>query len=133
LKENLYNFYIANKHLSRKEIFDRLIAIGAPERSLNRWLCNLEQNKTLKRKKGSGRIAKKATPKVIKAIKRKFNHRTGCSQRKTASAFNLTVSHVKYILKKYSDIRKYKKFKRPLMNDHDGYENFPLSGKESGS
>jgi hypothetical protein len=117
LKENLYNFYTANKHLSRKEIFDRFIAIGAPERSLNRWLCNLEQNKTLKRKKGSGRIAKKATPKVIKAIKRKFNHRTGCSQRKTASAFNLTVSHVNYILKKYSDIRKYKKFKRPLMND----------------
>jgi hypothetical protein len=117
LKENLYNFYTANKHLSRKEIFDRFIAIGAPERSLNRWLCNLEQNKTLKRKKGSGRIAKKATPKVIKAIKRQFNQRTGCSQRKTASAFNLTVSHVNYILKKYSDIRKYKKFKRPLMND----------------
>ncbi len=76
----MYNFYTANKHLSRKEIFDRFTAIGAPERSLNRWLCNLEQNKTLKRKKGSGRIAKKATPKVIKAIKRKFNHRTGCSQ-----------------------------------------------------
>jgi len=51
LKENLYNFYTANKHLSRKEIFDRFIAIGALERSLNRWLCNLEQNKTLKRKK----------------------------------------------------------------------------------
>jgi len=51
LKENLYNFYTANKHLSRKEIFDRFIAIGAPERSLNRWPCNLEKNKTLKRKK----------------------------------------------------------------------------------
>jgi len=60
LKENLYNFYTANKHLSRKEIFDRFIAIGAPERSLKRWLYNLEQNKTLKRKKGSGRIAKKS-------------------------------------------------------------------------
>jgi DNA invertase Pin-like site-specific DNA recombinase len=80
-------------------------------------LCNLEQNKTLKRKKGCVRIAKKATPKVIKAIERKFNHHTGFSQRKTASAFNLTISHVNYILKKYSDIRKYKKFKRPLMND----------------
>ncbi len=54
MKENLYNFYTANKHSSRKEIFDRFIA-------LNRWLCNLEQNKTLKRKKGSGRIVKKAT------------------------------------------------------------------------
>ena len=85
----MYNFYTVNKHLSRKEIFDRFIAIRAPERSLNRWLCNLEQNKTLKRKKGSGRIAKKATPKVIKAIKRKFNHCTGCSQRKTASAKSL--------------------------------------------
>jgi hypothetical protein len=41
-KENLYNFYTSNKHLSRKEISDRFIAIiGAPKRSLNRWLCNL--------------------------------------------------------------------------------------------
>jgi hypothetical protein len=71
LKENLFNFYTSNRHLNRKEIFDRFIAIGAPERSLNRWLCNLEQNKTLKRKKGSGRIAKKATPKVIKAKRSK--------------------------------------------------------------
>ncbi len=31
LKENLYNFYTANKHLSRKEIFDRFIAIGAAD------------------------------------------------------------------------------------------------------
>ena len=62
----MYNFYTSNRHLSRKEIFDRFIAIGAPERSLNRWLCSLEQNKTLKRKKVSGRIAKKATPKPSK-------------------------------------------------------------------
>ena len=87
LKENLYNFYTANKHLSRKEIFDRFIAIGAPERSLNRWLCNLEQNKTFKRKKGSGRIAKKATPKVIKAIKRKFNHRTNAPKTRPIEDF----------------------------------------------
>ena len=97
LKENLYNFYTANKHLSRKEIFDRFIAIGAPDRSLNRWLCNLEQNKTLKRKKGSGRIAKKATPKVIKAIKRKFNHRTGCSHKERQLVRSIWQYHMSII------------------------------------
>ena len=52
LKENLHKFYTTHEHLSRKEIFDRFIAIGAPERSFNRWLSNLEQNKI--------RIVKKA-------------------------------------------------------------------------
>jgi len=86
-----------------------------PERSLNRWLCALEQKKELKRKKGSGRVAIKATPKVIKAIKRTFNHKTGRSQRKSANLFNMSQAYVSKILKKYSNIRAYKKYKKPLM------------------
>jgi homoserine trans-succinylase len=47
LKENLYNFYTANKHLSRKEIFDQFIEFGAPERSLNReQVKEIDQIKT---------------------------------------------------------------------------------------
>jgi len=75
----------------------------------------LRTKKTLKRKKGSGRVAKKLTPKVIKAIKRSFNHKTGRSQRKSARSFNMSQSYVSKILKKYSDIRAYKKYKKPLM------------------
>jgi hypothetical protein len=49
----------------------------------------LLQNKTLDRKKGSGRIAKIATPTVRKAIKRMFNHKSGRSQKKSANLFNI--------------------------------------------
>ena len=93
LKETLYNFYKNHRHLSRKEIFNRFRELGAPKRSLNRWLCALEQKKTLKRKKSSGRVAKKATSKVIKAVKRSFNHKTGRSQRKSARSFNMSQSY----------------------------------------
>ena len=54
LKETLYNFYKNNSHLGRKAIYDRFIELGAPKRTLNRWLVKLLQNKTLDRKKGSG-------------------------------------------------------------------------------
>ena len=77
LKETLYNFYKNNSHLVRKAIQDRFIELGAPERNLNHWLVKLLQNKKLDRKKASGRIAKKATSTVRKAIKRIFNHKSG--------------------------------------------------------
>ena len=45
LKETLYYFYNNHSHLSRKVIFNRFRELGAPERSLNRWLCALEQKR----------------------------------------------------------------------------------------
>jgi hypothetical protein len=54
-------------------------------------------------------LHKKQPKKVVKEIKRRFNCRTGCSQRKTASAFGISGSYVNHILKKHSSIRKYKK------------------------
>jgi len=68
----------------------------------------LLQNKTLDRKKGSGRITKKATPTVKKAIKSMFNHKSGRSQNRSANSFNMHQTHVSKILKKYSNIRAYK-------------------------
>ena len=101
--------------MTRREIYDRFINIGAPKRSLNRWLVKLFEKKTLNRKKGSGRIAKKATPEVRKAIKRTFNHKAGRSQRKSGKFFSMHYTYVSKILKKYSDIRVYKKYKKPKM------------------
>jgi len=71
--------------------------------------------KTLIRKKGSGRVTKKATSKVKKEIKRRFNHKTGCSQRKTAAAFGMTQSYVSKILKHSTNVKKYKKYKKPKL------------------
>ena len=63
----MQNFYEKNKNLGRKEIRDRFLKLGAPERSLNNWLRLLEQGKTLQRKVGSGR------PKIFdKDLSRKY-------------------------------------------------------------
>ena len=117
LKETLYKFYNNNRNLSRKEIFDKFHDLGAPKRTLNRWLASLEQNKTLARENGSGRVAKKVTRTVKQQIKKKFNHRSGCSQRKVAQKFNISKSYVQKILKQSSNIRCYKKIKIPDMTD----------------
>ena len=77
----------------------------------------MQKNKTLERKNGSGRVAKKFSSKVIKAIKNKFDHKHGCSQRTVDSEFNITQLYVCKILKESSDINCYKKYKRPLMKE----------------
>jgi predicted transcriptional regulator len=117
LKKSMGDFYLKNKNLERKEIFRKFEGLGASKRTFNSWLERLQKNKTLERKTGSGRVAKKVNSKVIKAIKRKFNHRHGCSQRKVASEFNISQQYVSKILKESSDINCYKKIKRPLMNE----------------
>jgi hypothetical protein len=63
----LYNFYTSNKLLSRKEIFDRFISIGAPEWSLNRWLCNLTQNNKLATVKQSS-VVINTTPQITASV-----------------------------------------------------------------
>jgi transposase len=77
----------------------------------------IAKKKHLKRKNGSGKVAKKVTTKEKKEIKRRFNHRLGCSQRRTASEFNIAQSYLNKILKESSGVKYYKKLKKPLMTD----------------
>jgi hypothetical protein len=44
-----------------------------------------------------------------------FNHKSGRSQKKSANLSNMHQTYVSKILKKYSNIRAYKKYKKPLM------------------
>ena len=90
LKKNLQDFYEKNANLTRKHFFDKFIDLGAPKRTLNRWLSLLEDKKSLNRKNGSGRVAKIATKANIAKIKKIFNHRSGRSQRKVARKFNFS-------------------------------------------
>jgi hypothetical protein len=117
LKNTLHKFYVKNRNLGRKQIFEKFRELDAPKRSLNRWLTILEEKKSLRMKKGSGRVTKKATSKVKKEIKRRFNHKTGSSQRLTASEFGMSQSYVSKILKHSTDVRKYKKSKRPKLTE----------------
>jgi|LakMenE18May11ns_1017448.scaffolds.fasta_scaffold9790835_1 hypothetical protein len=117
LKKSLQNYFEKNPNLERKRIFDVFIELGAPKRSLNNWITRLESNTSLTRKVGSGRPTRKATRGTIARIKRKFNHRSGCSQRRVARQFEISQSYVSYILKKHTNIVCRKKTKKPLMTE----------------
>ena len=117
LKNVLQNFYEKNKNLGRKKIRDRFLKLGAPERSLNNWLSLLEQGKTLQRKVGIGRPTIIASKTSIRRIKKAFDHRHDMSQRKMASKLNCSHWYVGRILKKYTNIKCLKKYKKPQMTD----------------
>lgn len=115
LKKNLENFIKKNKNFDRKQVFKQFSNLGAPKRSLNRWLERLEIGGSLNRKSGSGRPTKIATNPNIKTILNKFNHRSGCSQRRVAKQLNTSQQYVSFIIKKYTNMRCLKKSKKPLM------------------
>lgn len=115
LKKNLHDFYLKNQHLERKVIYRHFINIGAPKRSLNRWLTLLFNKKNLNRKPGSGRKAKIATPTNIRRLKNYFNNKSGRSQTKFANRLKVSQQYVSKLLKKYTRVRTYKKTTRPLL------------------
>ena len=117
VKKNLQEYYEKNANLGRKEIFRVFLGHGIPKSTLNRWLACLEKNTSLNRKVGSGRPIKIATKSNIAKIKKKFNHRSGCSQRKVAREFKTTQSYISKILKYHTNIRCRKKTKKPCMTE----------------
>lgn len=117
MKNVLQEYYKNNIQLGRKHIFDHFIVMGVPERSLNRWLVQLEATNTLERKKGSGRPVRIATKATVKRVKNHFNHKSGRSQRKMSRQLSCSQAYVSIILKKYTSIRCYKKTKKPKMSE----------------
>ncbi len=51
LKSTLYKFYVKNRNLGRKQIFEKFRELDAPKRSLNRWLTILEEKKIIEKEK----------------------------------------------------------------------------------
>jgi hypothetical protein len=117
IKNVLQEYYKNNIQRGRKYIFDHFIAMGVPERSLNRWLTQLEATSTLERKKGSGRPVRIATKATVKRLENNFNHKSGRSQRKMSRKLSCSQAYVSIILKKYTSVRCYKKTKRPKMSE----------------
>ena len=103
-----------NEFLTQRNPKTKFLELGATERSLNRYQALLKQNKSLGRKNGSGLVTKKPTPKVVRKIKRSFNHLNGISQRKAALKFSISQSYISKILKESSNIRVYKKIKKRI-------------------
>ena len=120
-EKNLQIYYAKHVNLGRKQIFKVFFNLGVPKSSLNRWLSCLEKQMSLKRKVGSGRPTKIATRCNIAKIVRKFNHRSGCSQRKVARQLNTSHQYISYILKHRTEIRCRKKQKKTC-NDNQAEE-----------
>ena len=113
----MHDFFFKNKQFGRTFIRNQFLKFGAPERSLDRWITSLEQEKTLERKIGSGNQKKIATKQSIARLKKAFDHKQGMSQRKMAAKLNCSQTYVWMILKKFTTIRCYKKHKKPQMTE----------------
>jgi hypothetical protein len=117
IKSDLYKFVRNNPEMPKPDVVHHFLMLGYKRRSLYHWLKAIEQKKSLKRKKGSGRPAAIATKRNIIRIKNHFNHKSGLSQRSYARRLGCTQSYISMILKRSSSIKVRKKFKKPLMKD----------------
>ena len=117
LKKDLYKFVQENPAMTKNQIVATFTEIGYKKRSIYRWLSLIQKEKSLSRKKGSGRKAKIATKQNIIKVKNHFNHKSGRSQKNMASKLGCHRTYIGKILKKYSNIKLRKKQKRPLMSD----------------
>lgn len=124
-KQILYNFYEKHEQRGRKYIRDHFIELGVTERTLDRWLTILESNQTLARKEGSGRPIQIATKENLQKLKYTFDHRSR-SQRKFASKIGFSQKYVSDLLKKNTDIRTYKKHKKPDMTQRQKKQVRPI-------
>jgi transposase len=88
-----------------------------PKTTAYRWIKNWKQNENLERKKGSGRPVEFSTPSNILKIKAKFYNRHGRSLRKEARKLGCSYMTISRILKQHTEVRCYKKQKKPLMTE----------------
>ena len=117
LKNDLYKFVQENPSMPKNQVVARFTGIGYKKRSIYRWLSTIEQEKSLNRKKGSGRKVKIATKQNILKVKNHFNHKSGRSQKKMASKLGCHRTYIGKVLDKYTGIKRRKKQKKPLMTD----------------
>lgn len=117
IKKDLYKFVNNNPLKTKFEIANHLIQLGYAKASVYRWIRCVENHKPLERKKGSRRVSKIASKANIRYIKNKFNHRSGCSQRKVARRLGCSQRYIGMILKKHTKIKCYKKPKKPNLSE----------------
>lgn len=116
-KYDLYKFLKDYPSTPKNLIVAHFKELGHKKTSIYRWLRLIEQEKSLDRKKGSGRRVKIATKQNILKIRNHFNQKSARSQRKMANKLDCHRTYIGKILKKYSDIKRRRKPKKMLIND----------------
>ena len=117
LKERVQKCIKNHPDASLKKIVDSFVEIGCSRRSVYRWANSALQNRKVGRNTRVGPPLRIATKGTIQKVKRYFDHRTGRSQRKIAGKIGCSQAYISRLIKKHTDIRCYKKSKRPLMTD----------------
>jgi len=114
-KTDLYQLMINNPMKTKEEIAKLFMELGYKNATVYRWIALVEKNKSLKRKKGSGRPLKIATRKNLIRLRNHFDHKSGRSQKIFVQRLGCTQAYVSMMLKNSTHIKGRKKFKRPLL------------------
>lgn len=115
VKNKLYKFMVDNPEMRTIDIAKRFIGLLTTKPSVYRWIKQVRDTGTLKRKIATGRPAKLATKGNIAKLKKMFNNRSGRSQRVAARKLGCSQQYISKILKHRTNIRHRKKIKRPLL------------------
>lgn len=128
-KSVLYKYWHEHKDEERISIRDKFLALGYPPRSLHRWLTSLEETDSIERVEGSARPPTYATPGNIRKIKAYFENRSGRSQTIMSKRLGCHRTTVGKILKRCTNIKRYKKGKIPKMTSRQKAVARPKCGK----
>ena len=115
LRKRVYKFYNENKALGKIHTVKHFMAENVPRRTIYSIIKRSEYL-TIKRKPGSGRIAKKMEKRKVNQLVKSFNHKDGISQRQAAKKFNIHHSYVSYLLKKRG-VKARKKIRIPARSE----------------
>ena len=113
LKNQLYTFLKENPNLEKASVVKRFQAVGESRSTIYRLISDYEQNKPIGRKKSSGLRPKITTKHTIRKLKKMFNNRSGCSQRRAARVIGCSQPYIGKMLKFSTGIKKRKKEKIP--------------------
>lgn len=111
----MYEMFENNPNITNEEVAKAFISIGLKKPTVYRWIKQYRETGNIERRIASGPIAKIKNKINIRKLRSKFNHRSGCSQNAVARKYGCTQQYISYLLKKYTHIRCYKKYKRPLL------------------
>lgn len=117
LKSRVYSFYRMHMNLGKLFTVNHFREEGMPKATIYRMLNDYEKGLPAERKPGSGRKAKKATPKMMKQLTKAFDGSDKISIRQAASKFGISKSWLHEALCTKTAIRYRKKQAIPSRTD----------------
>ena len=115
LRNSLFDFYQIHKDKGKAYTVHHFAGHGYCRRNVYRLIKVFEERQSSERKVGSGR-PRKMSKKDQKRLAKLVNHKTGCSQRKLARKFNVSVTTINREIK-HQGCLYYKRKRAPLTTE----------------